>query len=522
MAVQTAVADLGQMIRQQAAIRPDADAFVFEGRRTTFGRLDERANRVANGLLAANLSPQSRIGLLDKNSDTFYEIQYGAAKARAVPVAVNWRLAVPEMAFILNDAGATILFVGEEYFATVEELLPRLTTVTQVIALSGEHPGWESYEAWRDRQSADDPHLPTPSDDVVVQLYTSGTTGHPKGVQTTHDNIMTALAVGIQDWCPCGPDDVILACMPQFHIAGSLWGIASVFAGSRCVITRQPDMQEILRLIPAERVTLAFFVPAVILFLLQTPGCRETDFSSLKMISYGASPAPLDLLRDAMATIPCDFVQVYGLTETTGVVTALQAADHDPAGTPRMRSCGKPIRSAELKVVDDDGAECPTGAVGEILVRSGQVTVGYWNRPEANQSALRDGWLYTGDAGYYDEDGYLYIYDRVKDMIISGGENVYPAEVESAMFGHPAVADVGVIGVPDERWGEAVKAIVVLAPGQSATEEELIAYTREQIAHYKAPKSVDFAESLPRNPSGKILKRVLRAPYWEGRERQVN
>jgi acyl-CoA synthetase (AMP-forming)/AMP-acid ligase II len=310
--------------------------------------------------------------------------------------------------------------------------------------------------------------------------------------------------------------------MPQFHIAGSLTGLVGLYEGSRTVITRQPDPAEMLRIIPQERVSRMFVVPALLLFMLQTPGCQETDFSSLKLVTYGASPIPLDLLREGMATLKCDFGHVYGLTEITGVATLLLPADHDPSNVERMRSCGKAISGVEVRVIGADGADLPPGEVGEIILRSAQVMKGYWNRPEANASAIRDGWFYTGDAGYFDADGYLYIHDRVKDMIISGGENVYPAEVETAMFGHPAVADVGVIGVPDARWGEAVKAIVVRKPGVGVTEAELIAYCRERIAHYKAPKSVDFAESLPRNPSGKILKRVLRAPYWEGRDRQVN
>ncbi|HEY7910259.1 MAG TPA: AMP-binding protein, partial [Thermomicrobiales bacterium] len=325
------------------------------------------------------------------------------------------------------------------------------------------------------------------------------------------------------DYYPCTAEDINLACMPQFHAAGMLVGLAGLYAGARNLIMRESVPAEILRLIPAERVTITLFVPALLLFLLQTPGCRETDFSSLRWILYGASPIPLDLVRQAMETFKCDFAQVYGLSETTGTATFLPPADHDPAGSPRMRSCGKPVRALTgMRIVDTDGVEVPCGEVGEIVLRSGQVMKGYWNLPEATAGAIRDGWFYTGDAGYLDADGYLYIHDRVKDMIVSGAENIYPAEVESALFGHPAVADVGVIGVPDERWGEAVKAVVVLKPQTAATEAELIAYCRDRIARYKAPKSVEFADSLPRNPSGKILKRVLRAPYWEGRERQVN
>jgi long-chain acyl-CoA synthetase len=257
--------------------------------------------------------------------------------------------------------------------------------------------------------------------------------------------------------------------------------------------------------------------------MLQTPGCQDVDFSSLRRIVYAASPIALDVLRAAMATFKCDFCHLYGLTETTGVVTCLPPEAHSLTDKgPRLRSCGKPLSNAEITVVGADDVEVEAGQIGEIVARSPQNMLGYWNLPEATAMTIRDGWLHTGDAGYVDADGYLYIHDRIKDMIISGGENVYPAEVENVLFSHPAVADAAVIGVPDAHWGEAVKAVVVRQTTSTLTDAELIAYCRERIAHYKAPKSVDFVESLPRNPSGKVLKRVLRAPYWVGHERQVH
>ena len=520
MAVQTALRDLPELSRYQAAVRGERVAMTFEGRETTYGQLDRRANRVANGLLAACAITQARVAVLDENSDQFFELWFGATKARDVLVPVNWRLAPAEIAYIVNDAGAEILFVGEEYVGVVEQILPELRTVKQIVALAGGHPEWEEYTAWRDRQASADPRLDTPGDDVALQLYTSGTTGHPKGVELTHANFCAALAAA-SEWYDCGPEGVSLACMPQFHLGGCIVGLIGTYRGARTIIVRQFDSTEILRLIPAERVTHSLFVPAMLLFLLRTPGCQETDFSSLRHIVYGASPIPLELQREAMATFGCDFGQLYGLTEVTGVATLLPPKAHDP-GSPRMHSCGKPLRNAEIKVVGGDGVTLPPKQVGEIVVRTPQLMKGYWRQPEATAVAIRDGWIYTGDAGYFDEDGFLYVHDRVKDMVISGGENIYPAEVENALYGHPAVADVGVIGVPDERWGESVKAVVVLKPGSQASEAELIAYARERIAHYKAPKSIDFVAVLPRNPSGKILKRVLRAPYWVGRERQVN
>jgi fatty-acyl-CoA synthase len=263
-------------------------------------------------------------------------------------------------------------------------------------------------------------------------------------------------------------------------------------------------------------------VPALILFVMQHPDARTTDFSSLKNISYGASPISDDVLLRAKAMFGCEFLQVYGLTETTGGGTFLLPEDHDPARG-KLRSCGRPAPGHEIRVVGSDNAALPPGEVGEIQIRAGNVMKGYWNKEEATRKAVcRERWFSTGDAGFFDADGYLYIHDRVKDMIVSGGENIYPAEVENALMGHPAIADVAVIGVPDERWGEAVKAIVVKKPGIEAPPDEIIAYARQRIAGYKLPKSVDFVDTLPRNPSGKVLRKDLRRPYWEGRERQVN
>jgi acyl-CoA synthetase (AMP-forming)/AMP-acid ligase II len=281
------------------------------------------------------------------------------------------------------------------------------------------------------------------------------------------------------------------------------------------------DPAQILDLIPRYGINNAFFVPAVMLFMLQHPKVKETDFSSLRRLYYGASPIAEDLLTQARAVFGCQFFQLYGLTETVGAATCLPDAAHDPA-LGKLRACGLPYPGIEIRVVDEQGADVPAGSVGEVVIRSGVVMKGYWGRAEATAEAIRDGWFYTGDAGYLDAEGYLFIHDRVKDMIVSGSENIYPAEVENAVFGHPAVADVAVIGVPDEKWGEAVKAIVVVKPGESLAVEDLIAFARTRIAGYKVPKSVDFVSALPRNPSGKVLRRELREPYWKDRDRRVN
>jgi fatty-acyl-CoA synthase len=322
------------------------------------------------------------------------------------------------------------------------------------------------------------------------------------------------------DWAGWQRDEHVLLCMPLFHIAGVNVGLIGLFKGCKVTVLPEVDPAEILRLIEVEKVNVLFMVPAVILFIMQQPNIGEADVSSVRQVIYGAAPIAEELLVQASAKFKCDFVQVYGLTETTGGGTNLKPADHDPARN-KLRSCGKPNKGVEVRIVDENGKDVAQGEVGEIVMRGATIMKAYWNKPEATKDAIRDGWFYSGDAGFLDEEGYVFIHDRVKDMIVSGGENVYPAEVENALFAHPQIADVAVIGVPDEKWGEAVKACVVAAAGADLSEEDIIAFARERIAGYKLPKSVDFIEALPRNPSGKILRRELREPYWKDQERRV-
>jgi long-chain acyl-CoA synthetase len=318
------------------------------------------------------------------------------------------------------------------------------------------------------------------------------------------------------------PDDAAIQAMPVSHISGAGWGIMAVHYGATCHIQRQFDIDLTFDMIERDRISKIFLVPAALQFLVRHPRAAGIDFSRIREMGYGASPIPLPLLRESMRVLGCGFVQFYGMTETTGTIVALPPEDHTPEGSPRMRAAGKPLPWVEIRVVDANGDTLPPGEVGEIVTRSQANMVGYWKRPEETARIMRDGWLYTGDAGYMDGDGYLYIHDRVKDMIISGGENIYPAEVESALAEHAAIAEVAVIGVPDEKWGESVMAVVVTRPDASLAADELIAWSRTRIAGFKTPKTVAFIDSLPRNAAGKILKRELRAPYWQGRTRQVN
>ena len=358
-----------------------------------------------------------------------------------------------------------------------------------------------------------------------MQLYSSGTTGRPKGVMLTNENFFALLPTGIQLW-DFTSDSVNLVAMPLFHIGGSGWATIGQVVGAKSVILRELDLTELVRLFGGG-LTHAFVVPAVLQFLLMVPEAATVDYSQLKMIAYGASPISDEVLAGSIKLFGCDFWQVYGLTETTGAITLLPPEDHDLAGpnTHRLRSCGKPGPGVEIRIIDLETGRDAAGpnVVGEIWIRSPQVMKGYWNNEAATREAIDDdGWFKSGDVGYLDADGYLYIHDRVKDMIVSGGENVYPAEVENVLMAHPAIADIAVIGVPDEKWGETAKAVVVVAAGAELSAQDVIDYARANLAKFKCPTSVDFVEALPRNPSGKILKKDLRAPYWEGRSRQVN
>ena len=517
-----AIRHVSDITRVQAARAGQTPAMWFQGVDTTHGQLDARASKVANGLIAAGVKPGDRVGYYGKNADRFYEVFFGVVKARGALASVNYRLAPPEAAFIINDSGMEVIFVAADFHGVIDQIRAECPKLKTIIALDGGRADWTDYAPWRDGQAAADPMLAPQDDDDVIQLYTSGTTGLPKGVQLTDANYTAFLEFASKlEWAAYDEGDPVLNAMPLFHVAGVNTGLLCLAQGAKAIIMKEVNPAEILKLIPEHRIRHAFFVPAVIMMLVQSPGVDKVDFSSLKGVFYGASPIAESLLVQAQTVMGARFTQLYGLTETLGAGTYLPPEAHDPAKG-LLRSCGVPWPGLEVRCVDGDGQPVKPGEVGEIVIRSRVVMKGYWNRAEATVEAVRDGWFHTGDAGYFNEDGYLFIHDRVKDMIVSGGENVYPAEVENAIFGHPKVADVAVIGVPDEKWGEAVKAIVVAKPGEAPTQDEIIAWAKARIAGYKTPKTVDFADILPRNPSGKILRRQLREPYWQGQTRRVS
>ncbi len=519
---------LGDIARFHGEQRPSATAFVFEDRASDYKTFNTHTNQIANGLIAEGLPKQSRIAVMGKNSDWYYQLLVGNSKADMVTVGINWRLAPPEVVYILNDAEAKILFVSPEFLPLYDSIKDQLETVQKVFVLADKHDVYPSFSQWRDAQSTADPDIDVNPHDVAVQMYTSGTTGHPKGVQVSHyafyalNEIAEKSGEPEEEWTTWTEQDVSLNAMPNFHIGGTGWALIGMYAGAKNVVLSEFTPNGCLQAIRDHRISKMFIVPAAMQFVLADPSCADTDFSNLKYMVYGASPIPLPLLKRAMDVFQCGFIQLYGMTETIGIGTYLPAEDHTAEGNPRMRSAGKTRPGVTVAIKDPEGNIVPNGVIGEICIHSPSNMVGYWKRPDATASTLVDGWIHTGDAGFKDDDGYIYVQDRIKDMIVSGGENVYPAEVESALFGMEGIADVAVIGVPDDKWGEAVKACVVLKPGVSLSPEAIIAFAKERIAGYKVPKSIDFIAALPRNPSGKILKRELRAPYWEGRERQVN
>lgn len=517
-----------EIARAFAETQGEKSALVSGDRRWSYAQLHSDSNRIAQALIAAGVEPGDRVAFLDKNVPEYFTLLFGAAKARAVTVAVNWRLAPPEMAYILNHARVKLLVVGREFLGHVDQM--KFDDPPRVVVVESAEGGREGLVDWLSAHEDVDPQLPCEWEDTCYQLYTSGTTGLPKGVELTNRNFFGMLAGVSKAWM-FDAESINLVAMPLFHIAGSGWGLVGLYNGGTDVLLREVDPGEILKAIQTHRITNALLVPAVLQFLLVTPGIDETDFSSVRSIIYGASPITEDVLVGAMRATGVPLLQVYGSTETTGGITLLRAEDHDPGG-PRahlLRSAGQPSPGVEMRIVDPQSKrDCAEGEVGEIWTRSQQNLKAYYADPEATRAVYPEGrdaeglgWLRTGDAGYLRE-GYVYIHDRVKDMIVSGAENVYPAEIENALMDHPGVADIAVIGVPHEKWGESVKAVIVPASGVEATDAELIDWCRERLAHFKCPSSIDRVETIPRNPAGKILKTELRAPYWAGRERMVN
>lgn len=516
-----AMQTLGEIARYHASRRPEGVALLFENRITTWAELDRLADAIARSLLGEGLQPGDRVGCIGKASDHFFALLFGVARARGVLVPIQWRLAPAEISELLADCEPRFVFCGSELPSLPGELrdcnaeLPPARILDVAIDMWARAAGGDVLVEHADPTS------------VVMQLYTSGTTGRAKGVMLSHDNFLAGRRLGMaagMDWNAWRVNEVCLTSMPIAHVGGVAWGLVALFNGVPLLIHPEFKPSRVLDAIEHAGVTKLFAVPTALRQLLDEPTVRDRDYSRLRCILYGASPVSEELLREAMAVFGCGLCQQYGMTETCGTVVYLPPEDHSLDNHRRMQAAGLPMPGVELRVVDPvTRNRMAVNELGEVETRSVANMVGYWRRPSETTEVLSsDGWLRTGDIGQIDEYGYLHIRDRLKDIICSGGENISPSEVERILADHPGIAELAIIGIPHEKWGEVAVAFVVLKPGESQDPENITEFARARIAAFKVPKSIVFVKELPRNASGKILRQKLRAPYWQGRQRRVN
>ncbi|MEY2944112.1 MAG: hypothetical protein RLY97_2126 [Pseudomonadota bacterium] len=512
------VRTLGEFIAYHARATPDRRALVWGQRNISFAEYDRVANRIAHGLLARGVAAGDRVGFLGLNSPDFYFALTGTAKTRGAFTVFNWRLSIPELAQLIADSATKLTIV--------ERGLQEMWTTA--LAASGRtiETIWIDETATLESLFADQPDNAPPlfisEEDVAIQLYTSGTTGLPKGVMLTHGGFnRMRLCEHLEPAFQWDNDDIFINPLPNFHLLSIGIAFQCLYNGVAVSIVRQFDPAVVLATIAHDRPTLLTLTPTMIQMLLDHPAAATTDFSSLRLTLYAGSPISLGLIKRAIAMMPGKFMQFYGATEASGAFSILRPDEHDLEDEEKLQSCGRPLPLIGFKIVDGGGHEVPDGEPGELLIRAPAITAGYWNQPTATAKVLENGWYRSGDVARRDAEGLYYIVDRVKDMIVSGGENIYSAEVENALSTHPDVGMVAVIGVPDPRWGEAVMACVIRKPGCHLDETTLLSYARQRLAGYKVPKSVTFMDNFPLVPSGKISKKDLRAPYWQAEGRGV-
>jgi len=509
---------LSDWVGRWAKDRPDVQALSYREERWTWTQWHDRVRRATGLLSAAGVRRGDRIAFLDKNNPVCLELTFAAAALGATIAIANWRLAGDELAYVLRDSGATILFAGSGFVTSIDAIDMRAAGIKQIIAIGGDA---DAYEQLLGESAAVGPSNHVSPEDAALLVYSSGTTGRPKGVLLSQRALVAHVA-NVATRIPMGDGDKNLVAMPLFHVGGICYAFQGIRAGVPSIMTREPDLSSLVDALQ-DGATHAFFVPPIIASFLDAGESAITTLSHLRSLAYGAAPMPLPLLRRALSAWPgVDFIQVYGQTELSGVVTILDPADHrDPARPHLLRSAGTAIAGTEIQITDvGTGTQLPPGQQGEIRVRTQQAMTEYLNQPKATADTIaHGGWVRTGDVGHLDAEGFLFIDDRLKDLIITGGENVYGLEVERVLLDHPEIVDAAVIGVPDEHWGESVKAVIVATRELSA--EDVIAFCRERLAGYKCPRTVDMVTELPRNPTGKLLKRELRQPFWSGHDRTV-
>ncbi len=515
---------LGDIPSKNALFYPEKTA-VIEGRaRYTFAQFDERVNRLSNAISSMGLVEGDRMAVLNHNCFQYIELYFAAAKSGTPLVPLNFRFSPEELAYVMNDSGARAIFFGKDYASSAEALRKDVPAIEQFICINAQLSGAENYEEMILRSDAAEPARRLDENDVVILGYTGGTTGKPKGVMTTHRNVITSCYnTVLERELSCR--DVFLNALPVFHAGGANSMFAFAFLGATNVFMSASGIDTILQTVEAHRVTDFVLVPTQIMSLLENPNVGKYDLSSIKAIYYGTAPISVELLKRLMRLMKCKFSQTYGMTETFVPISILKPEDHilegDPEEVRRLGSAGRAVMGVKVKIVDNGGREVETGQVGEIVVKGSNVMKGYWNLPELTREVLKDGWLHTGDMGKIDKLGYIFVVDRKKDMIISGGENIYAKEVEDVLSSHPEVSHAVVIGVPDEKWGEAVKGLIIRKKGSQVSEEELIDFCKSRLASYKKPRSIDFMEEFPKSTAGKVLKRELERKYWKGRERNI-
>lgn len=517
---------LSQCIKRAAQVSGNKPATLFGDRSHTWNEFNDRVQCLASGMKSLGISAGERVAILALNSDRYLELFFATPWAGAVLVPINIRLAAPEILFTLNDSETEILVVDDAFAQMLPALEGKMSTVKKVIfAGDGETPsGCVNYEKLiANNEPVEDAERG--GDDLAGLFYTGGTTGRSKGVMLSHDNLMSN-ALNVIPFMKFDESSVYLHVAPMFHLADCASTFSLTMAAGTHTFLPKFDPQETLQVMQDNKVSVCLLVPTMVNMLINFPDINKYDISSLKTILYGASPMPEAVLLRAMELFPnCEFKQGYGMTETSPVMTFLDSKFHvtDGPHSGKLKSAGYPAFGVEILIVDENDKEVPRGEVGEIIARGPNVMHGYWKMPEETQRALRNGWMHTGDMAYMDEDGFVYIVDRNKDMIISGGENVYSSETEQAVYQHAAVQECAVIGVPHKEWGEQVHAVVVFKSGQSASEDELKAHCSELIAGYKCPRSWEIREEpLPMSGAGKILKTELRKPHWEGKGKGVN
>jgi len=517
---------LGNILRRSATRFPEKTALVFREKRMTYRELDRRVNCLANGLLQLGVQKGDRVAVLLHNVPEFIEIYFACTRSGAIFVPINNLLKQTELARIIEYIQPRFLIVDPDFEPTIRSVAEGRDFVEFMISLNGSpSEPFVSYEGVLEKGSPTEPEISVSHDDIMTIFLTSGTTGLPKGAMRTHGQNLINAMTGVVE-LKLAYDDRALLLFPFYHITFEDQ-IRHILMGNTVCIRREGrfDPKEVLEILSSEKITICQFVPTMINAMLQEKTIESYDLTHLRLIPYAAAPMPVELLRKAMQRFKRPFIHFYGQTETGPMTTVLKPEDHilegSAAQTARLASAGRAALDFEVRIVDKEGNDVAVGEVGEIIVRSEAMTIGYWNLPEETARTIRDGWLYTGDFGKFDEEKYVFIVDRKNDMIISGGKNIYPREIEEVLYSHEAVLEAAVVGVPDDYWGESVKALVVLREGMTATEEEIIALCKERLASYKKPKSVEFRHELPKNSTGKILKRVIRNEYWKGRDRAV-